>query len=190
MGNKKNRIQKKNKKLRKNKKPSVRNIMPYSTAKRVVLSIQRLIDNIQSQILKDEIFDSVAFFQDLEKISELIQVLDSNGYKNIIPSEIIEKLIAYLCLLYYAYNSTNEKVENHYDEQVESYYDEQVESYYDEQVEYCYDEQVESYYDEQAKTKVFPKINIKKNIKNNIQRDSNSDFSPWDSDTSTSQIFG
>lgn len=166
MGNKKNRIQKKNKKLRKNKKPSVRNIMPYSTAKRVVLSIQRLIDNIQSQILKDEIFDSVAFFQDLEKISELIQVLDSNGYKNIIPSEIIEKLIAYLCLLYYAYNSTNEKVENHYDEQVESYYD------------------------EQAKTKVFPKINIKKNIKNNIQRDSNSDFSPWDSDTSTSQIFG
>ena len=72
----------------------------------------------------------------------------------------------YLCLLYYAYNSTNEKVENHYDEQVESYYD------------------------EQAKTKVFPKINIKKNIKNNIQRDSNSDFSPWDSDTSTSQIFG
>ena len=43
MGNKKNRIQKKNKKLRKNKKPSVRNIMPYSTAKRVVLSIQRLI---------------------------------------------------------------------------------------------------------------------------------------------------
>ena len=166
MGNKKNRIQKKNKKLRKNKKPSVRNIMPYSTAKRVVLFIQRLIDNIQSQILKDEIFDSVAFFQDLEKISELIQVLDSNGYKNIIPSEIIEKLIAYLCLLYYAYNSTNEKVENHYDEQVESYYD------------------------EQAKTKVFPKINIKKNIKNNIQRDSNSDFSPWDSDTSTSQIFG
>ena len=174
MGNKKNRIQKKNKKLRKNKKPSVRNIMPYSTAKRVVLSIQRLIDNIQSQILKDEIFDSVAFFQDLEKISELIQVLDSNGYKNIIPAETIEKLIAYLCLLYYAYNSTNEKVENHYDEQVE----------------YCYDEQVESYYDEQAKTKVFPKINIKKNIKNNIQRDSNSDFSPWDSDTSTSQIFG
>ena len=174
MGNKKNRIQKKNKKLRKNKKPSVRNIMPYSTAKRVVLFIQRLIDNIQSQILKDEIFDSVAFFQDLEKISELIQVLDSNGYKNIIPSEIIEKLIAYLCLLYYAYNSTNEKVENHYDEQVDSYYDEQV----------------ESYYDEQAKTKVFPKINIKKNIKNNIQRDSNSDFSPWDSDTSTSQIFG
>ena len=166
MGNKKNRIQKKNKKLRKNKKPSVRNIMPYSTAKRVVLFIQRLIDNIQSQILKDEIFDSVAFFQDLEKISELIQVLDSNGYKNIIPSETIEKLIAYLCLLYYAYNSTNEKVENHYDEQVESYYD------------------------EQAKTKVFPKINIKKNIKNNIQRDSNSDFSPWDSDTSTSQIFG
>ena len=166
MGNKKNRIQKKNKKLRKNKKPSVRNIMPYSTAKRVVLSIQRLIDNIQSQILKDEIFDSVAFFQDLEKISELIQVLDSYGYKNIIPSETIEKLIAYLCLLYYAYNSTNEKVENHYDEQVESYYD------------------------EQAKTKVFPKINIKKNIKNNIQRDSNSDFSPWDSDTSTSQIFG
>ena len=166
MGNKKNRIQKKNKKLRKNKKPSVRNIMPYSTAKRVVLSIQRLIDNIQSQILKDEIFDSVAFFQDLEKISELIQVLDSNGYKNIIPAETIEKLIAYLCLLYYAYNSTNEKVENHYDEQVESYYD------------------------EQAKTKVFPKINIKKNIKNNIQRDSNSDFSPWDSDTSTSQIFG
>ena len=166
MGNKKNRIQKKNKKLRKNKKPSVRNIMPYSTAKRVVLSIQRLIDNIQSQILKDEIFDSVAFFQDLEKISELIQVLDSNGYKNIIPSETIEKLIAYLCLLYYAYNSTNEKVENHYNEQVESYYD------------------------EQAKTKVFPKINIKKNIKNNIQRDSNSDFSPWDSDTSTSQIFG
>ena len=158
MGNKKNRIQKKNKKLRKNKKPSVRNIMPYSTAKRVVLSIQRLIDNIQSQILKDEIFDSVAFFQDLEKISELIQVLDSNGYKNIIPAETIEKLIAYLCLLYYAYNSTNE--------------------------------QVESYYDEQAKTKVFPKINIKKNIKNNIQRDSNSDFSPWDSDTSTSQIFG
>ena len=121
-----------------------------------------LIDNIQSQILKDEIFDSVAFFQDLEKISELIQVLDSNGYKNIIPAETIEKLIAYLCLLYYAYNSTNEKVENHYDEQVESYYDEQVE--------YCYDEQVESYYDEQAKTKVFPKINIKKNIKNNIQR--------------------
>ena len=174
MGNKKNRIQKKNKKLRKNKKPSVRNIMPYSTAKRVVLFIQSLIDNIQSQILKDEIFDSVAFFQDLEKISELIQVLDSNGYKNIIPSETIEKLIAYLCLLYYAYNSTNEKVENHYDEQVE----------------YCYDEQVESYYDEQAKTKVFPKINIKKNIKNNIQRDSNSDFSPWDSDTSTSQIFG
>jgi len=174
MGNKKNRIQKKNKKLRKNKKPSVRNIMPYSTAKRVVLFIQSLIDNIQSQILKDEIFDSVAFFQDLEKISELIQVLDSNGYKNIIPSETIEKLIAYLCLLYYAYNSTNEKVENHYDEQVESYYDEQVE--------YCYDEQ--------AKTKVFPKINIKKNIKNNIQRDSNSDFSPWDSDTSTSQIFG
>lgn len=174
MGNKKNRIQKKNKKLRKNKKPSVRNIMPYSTAKRVVLFIQRLIDNIQSQILKDEIFDSVAFFQDLEKISELIQVLDSNGYKNIIPSETIEKLIAYLCLLYSAYNSTNEKVENHYDEQVE----------------YCYDEQVESYYDEQAKTKVFPKINIKKNIKNNIQRDSNSDFSPWDSDTSTSQIFG
>ena len=174
MGNKKNRIQKKNKKLRKNKKPSVRNIMPYSTAKRVVLSIQRLIDNIQSQILKDEIFDSVAFFQDLEKISELIQVLDSNGYKNIIPAETIEKLIAYLCLLYYAYNSTNEKVENHYDEQVDSYYDEQV----------------ESYYDEQAKTKVFPKINIKKNIKNNIQRDSNSDFSPWDSDTSTSQIFG
>ena len=166
MGNKKNRIQKKNKKLRKNKKPSVRNIMPYSTAKRVVLSIQRLIDNIQSQILKDEIFDSVAFFQDLEKISELIQVLDSNGYKNIIPAETIEKLIAYLCLLYYAYNSTNEKVENHYNEQVESYYD------------------------EQAKTKVFPKINIKKNIKNNIQRDSNSDFSPWDSDTSTSQIFG
>ena len=166
MGNKKNRIQKKNKKLRKNKKPSVRNIMPYSTAKRVVLFIQRLIDNIQSQILKDEIFDSVAFFQDLEKISELIQVLDSNGYKNIIPSETIDKLIAYLCLLYYAYNSTNEKVENHYDEQVESYYD------------------------EQAKTKVFPKINIKKNIKNNIQRDSNSDFSPWDSDTSTSQIFG
>ena len=166
MGNKKNRIQKKNKKLRKNKKPSVRNIMPYSTAKRVVLFIQSLIDNIQSQILKDEIFDSVAFFQDLEKISELIQVLDSNGYKNIIPSETIEKLIAYLCLLYYAYNSTNEKVENHYDEQVESYYD------------------------EQAKTKVFPKINIKKNIKNNIQRDSNSDFSPWDSDTSTSQIFG
>ena len=94
MGNKKNRIQKKNKKLRKNKKPSVRNIMPYSTAKRVVLSIQRLIDNIQSQILKDEIFDSVAFFQDLEKISELIQVLDSNGYKNIIPEETIEKLIA------------------------------------------------------------------------------------------------
>ena len=174
MGNKKNRIQKKNKKLRKNKKPSVRNIMPYSTAKRVVLFIQSLIDNIQSQILKDEIFDSVAFFQDLEKISELIQVLDSNGYKNIIPSETIEKLIAYLCLLYSAYNSTNEKVENHYDEQVE----------------YCYDEQVESYYDEQAKTKVFPKINIKKNIKNNIQRDSNSDFSPWDSDTSTSQIFG
>ena len=174
MGNKKNRIQKKNKKLRKNKKPSVRNIMPYSTAKRVVLFIQRLIDNIQSQILKDEIFDSVAFFQDLEKIYELIQVLDSNGYKNIIPSEIIEKLIAYLCLLYYAYNSTNEKVENHYDEQVESYYDEQV----------------EYFYDEQAKTKVFPKINIKKNIKNNIQRDSNSDFSPWDSDTSTSQIFG
>ena len=166
MGNKKNRIQKKNKKLRKNKKPSVRNIMPYSTAKRVVLFIQRLIDNIQSQILKDEIFDSVAFFQDLEKISELIQVLDSNGYKNIIPSETIEKLIAYLCLLYYAYNSTNEKVENHYNEQVESYYD------------------------EQAKTKVFPKINIKKNIKNNIQRDSNSDFSPWYSDTSTSQIFG
>ena len=166
MGNKKNRIQKKNKKLRKNKKPSVRNIMPYSTAKRVVLFIQSLIDNIQSQILKDEIFDSVAFFQDLEKISELIQVLDSNGYKNIIPSETIEKLIAYLCLLYSAYNSTNEKVENHYDEQVESYYD------------------------EQAKTKVFPKINIKKNIKNNIQRDSNSDFSPWDSDTSTSQIFG
>ena len=118
----------------------------------------------------------------MEKIYGLIQVLDSNGYKNIIPSEIIEKLIAYLCLLYYAYNSTNEKVENHYDEQVESYYDEQVE--------YCYDEQVESYYDEQAKTKVFPKINIKKNIKNNIQRDSNSDFSPWDSDTSTSQIFG
>ena len=182
MGNKKNRIQKKNKKLRKNKKPSVRNIMPYSTAKRVVLFIQRLIDNIQSQILKDEIFDSVAFFQDLEKIYELIQVLDSNGYKNIIPSEIIEKLIAYLCLLYYAYNSTNEKVENHYDEQVESYYDEQVEYFYDEQVEY--------FYDEQAKTKVFPKINIKKNIKNNIQRDSNSDFSPWDSDTSTSQIFG
>ena len=174
MGNKKNRIQKKNKKLRKNKKPSVRNIMPYSTAKRVVLFIQSLIDNIQSQILKDEIFDSVTFFQDLEKISELIQVLDSNGYKNIIPSETIEKLIAYLCLLYSAYNSTNEKVENHYDEQVE----------------YCYDEQVESYYDEQAKTKVFPKINIKKNIKNNIQRDSNSDFSPWDSDTSTSQIFG
>ena len=102
----------------------------------------------------------------MEKIYGLIQVLDSNGYKNIIPSEIIEKLIAYLCLLYYAYNSTNEKVENHYDEQVESYYD------------------------EQAKTKVFPKINIKKNIKNNIQRDSNSDFSPWDSDTSTSQIFG
>ena len=102
----------------------------------------------------------------MEKISELIQVLDSNGYKNIIPSETIEKLIAYLCLLYYAYNSTNEKVENHYDEQVEYYYD------------------------EQAKTKVFPKINIKKNIKNNIQRDSNSDFSPWDSDTSTSQIFG
>ena len=146
MGNKKNRIQKKNKKLRKNKKPSVRNIMPYSTAKRVVLSIQRLIDNIQSQILKDEIFDSVAFFQDLEKISELIQVLDSNGYKNIIPSETIEKLIAYLCLLYYAYNSTNEKVENHYDEHVESYYDEQVESYYDEQVEYYYDEQVEYCY--------------------------------------------
>jgi len=139
--------------------------MSCSAAKILVLLIQYLVDNIlkklikevQNQISEDKTLDFFVCFKDLGRIVELIQVIESNGYENIITSEIIEKLIYCLNLFQYINNRTNE--------------------------------QVEYYYDEQAETKVFPKINIKNNIKNNIQRDSNSDFSPWDSDTSTSQIF-